>query len=291
MAQRFPSFRVLVVDNAPVDDEAARVARRTGVDYLVAPIPGLSHARNAAVRAAPGEIIAWIDDDEIADEHWLGEIARGLRTHPGADILCGAVVPAELETLAQLWFEQFGGLVKGRGFTPAVFSPATRATHHPLFPLPPFGAGANMVTRPGVVERAGGFDPALGAGSAASGGEDTLLFMEVLRAGGTIAYEPSILARHFHRRELAGLRDQLVGYGTGLTAAYTALVRRHPLAAFGLAGLAARAAREVLGSGGARTATIEADFPAELLRANRRAMKRGPAAYLCGRRAVAGDPS
>ena len=100
-----------------------------------------------------------------------------------------------------------------------------------------------MVTRPGVVERFGGFDPALGAGTPARSGEDTLLFMRLLRAGGTIAYRPSVLVRHFHRREPAGLRDQLAGYGIGLTAAYTALLRCDPRALGTLLTLAPRALR------------------------------------------------
>jgi GT2 family glycosyltransferase len=285
--QRYPRFRVLVVDNGldrATADVVRAAARGLAVEYLPVVQPGLARARNAAVAAAAGQTVAWLDDDEVADRNWLAEIARGLAEHPDADVLCGAVVPAELATTAQIWFEQFGGLVKGRGFTSAVFSPQTRDTFHPLFPLPPWGAGANMVTRPGVVERVGGFDPALGAGSPAMGGEDTLFFMEVLRGGGTLVYLPAILARHYHRRDVAGLRSQLVGYGTGLTAAYTALVRRHPLEAARLPAIAGRAARELWGSGGHRTASIEADFPRELLRANRRAMVCGPLAYLRGRR-------
>ena len=47
---------------------------------------------------------------------------------------------------------------------------------HPLYPLPPFATGANMTFRPGVLQRIGGFDPALGAGTPASGSEDTLAF-------------------------------------------------------------------------------------------------------------------
>ena len=282
-SQRHPSARVLVVDNAPTEPATLGVAKDAGVDYLAVEQPGLSRARNAAVRATAGETLAWIDDDEVADRYWLGEIARGLVEHPDADVLCGSIVAAELETPAQMWFEQFGGLVKGRGWQPAVFSPATRHTFNPLFPLPPFGAGANMVTRPGVIERMGGFDPALGAGSPAMGGEDTLFFSSLLRAGGTIAYQPRILTRHYHRRDLDGLRAQLVGYGTGLTAAYTALVRREPAVLVALAGLAPRAARELFGPGGRLTATTGPDFPVDLLSANRRAMLRGPAAYRRGR--------
>jgi glycosyltransferase involved in cell wall biosynthesis len=294
LAQSRAGFDILVVESGPTDDATLRVvrgaARRGPVHYLAVTLPGLSRARNAAVAASPGATLAWVDDDEIVDEHWLDEISRALDAHPQADVICGAVVPAELETPAQIWFEEFGGLVKGRGFTPAVFSPATRDTHNPLFPLPPFGAGANMVTRAGVVERAGGFDVALGAGTPAMGGEDTLFFTTVLRSGGMLVYQPSILARHYHRRDLDGLRAQLVGYGTGLTAAYAALLRREPRAATGLLRLAPRAAREVLAGRGARTATIGPEFPRDLLHANRRAMLRGPSAYRRGRAAAAPGP-
>ncbi len=288
LAQDYPAFRVLVVDNAPTTDATERVARRaaaTGrVDYLVAPIPGLSHARNVAVAAAPGEILAWIDDDEVADRHWLAEVARALYDHPDADVVSGVIVPAELETRAQAWFEQFGGHSKGRGFTPAVFSPATAKIQSPLYPLPPFGTGANMVFRPGVIERIGGFDTALGAGTPAMGSEDTLAFTQVLRSGGTIVYQPTAVVRHYHRRDLDGLRKQMVGYGTGLTAAYTSLILHSPLVIFPLLRLVPTALRDLSGGDSLRTATLQDDFPRELLGANKQGMLRGPRAYLAGRR-------
>ncbi|OLB65324.1 MAG: hypothetical protein AUI10_07305 [Actinobacteria bacterium 13_2_20CM_2_72_6] len=260
-------------------------AERGPVDYLREPVPGLSHARNAAVAATPGEILAWIDDDEVADPHWLAEIARAFADHPMADVVSGVIVPAELETQAQLWFEQFGGHSKGRGFTPAVFSPETARIQSPLYPLPPFGTGANMAFRPRVIERIGGFDTALGAGTPAMGSEDTLAFTQVLRGGGTVVYQPTAVVRHYHRRDVEGLRQQLVGYGTGLIAAYTALVRRNPLVLLPLVRLVPRALRDLFASDSPRTATLRADFPRELLSANRRGMLRGPRAYLAGRRA------
>ncbi len=140
-------------------------AERGPVDYVVEPAPGLSRARNRAVATAPGEILAWIDDDDEADPHWLSEIARALADHPEASVVSGVIVPAELRTPAQLLFEQFGGHSKGRGFTPDKFSPATARRQSPLYPLPPFGTGANMTFRPGVIESIGGFDEALGAGT------------------------------------------------------------------------------------------------------------------------------
>jgi GT2 family glycosyltransferase len=289
LAQRYRRFRVLVVDNAPEGGATAEAVRAVGrpelVERIVAPVSGLSHARNAAVAATRGETLAWIDDDEVADPFWLCGIARALLAHPGAGIVSGPVAPAELQTPAQVWFEQFGGHSKGRDFTPAVFSPDTAAAQSPLYPLPPFGAGANLATRPGVIESIGGFDTALGAGTRSMGGEDTLALTQVLLDGGTIVYQPSALVWHYHRRDLAGLHRQLYGYGTGLTAAYTALLLRRPGVLPGLVRLAPTALRDLAGGGAsARTATIGPDFPRALLRANLRGMVYGPVTYLAGRR-------
>ncbi|BCJ48557.1 hypothetical protein Asp14428_00320 [Actinoplanes sp. NBRC 14428] len=290
LTQAYPDFRVLVVDNAPVSDATAEVvraaARRGPVSYLLEPKAGLSFARNAAVAAAPGEILAWIDDDEYADPNWLAEIARALADHPEADVVSGVIVPAELETQAQLWFEQFGGHSKGRGFTPDVFSPATAHRQSPLYPLPPFGTGANMTFRPGVIERIGGWDTALGAGTPAMGSEDTLAFTQVLVGGGTIVYQPTAVTHHYHRRDLEGLHKQMVGYGAGLTAAYTSLLLRRPGLLWPLLRLAPGALRDLTSKDSLRVSTLREDFPRELLTANRRGMLAGPRAYLRGRRAA-----
>jgi glycosyltransferase involved in cell wall biosynthesis len=288
--QNYPAFRVLVVDNAPATEATAEVvlsaARRGKVDYLVEPKAGLSFARNTAVAAAPGEILAWLDDDEVADPNWLAEIARALADHPEADVVSGVIVPAELETQAQLWFEQFGGHSKGRGFKPDVFSPATAHIQSPLYPLPPFGTGANMTFRPGVIERIGGWDTALGAGTPAMGSEDTLAFTQVLLSGGTIVYQPSAVTHHYHRRDFEGLHKQMVGYGAGLTAAYTSLLIKRPKLIWALIKLAPGALRDLTGSDSLRVSGLQDDFPRDLLKANRRGMIAGPRAYFKGRRAA-----
>ncbi|GAA2483153.1 glycosyltransferase [Winogradskya humida] len=290
LAQDYPDFRILVVDNAPLTDATAEVvssaARRGPVTYLKEPKAGLSFARNAAQAAAPGEIIAWIDDDEYADPNWLAEIARALHEHPSADVVSGVIVPAELETQAQLWFEQFGGHSKGRGFKPDVFSPATAHIQSPLYPLPPFGTGANMTFRPGVIERAGGWDTALGAGTPAMGSEDTLAFTQVLLGGGTIVYQPTAVTHHYHRRDFEGLRKQMIGYGAGLTAAYTSLLLSRPSLLWPLLKLAPSALKDLTSKDSLRVSTLQDDFPRELLGANRRGMLAGPRAYLKGRRAA-----
>ena len=286
--QDHPNFAVWVVDNQPGDGTTRPVVDsfRAGLDirYVAEPRPGLSRARNTGLRSAlEGEIVAWLDDDEVADSLWLSELARAFDGRTDVVAASGAVVPAELVTLAQLWFEQFGGHSKGRGFTPAEFSSRTRDRQDPLYPLPPFGVGANMAFRTKALLRCGGFDEALGAGAPAQGAEDTKIFTDLLRAGGTVAYRPSAVTRHYHRRDLDGLRRQLHGYGSGLTAFYTALALTGPATTAQLVRLAPRALHDLYAPGSLRVATLGDDFPRELLAHNRRGLRAGPWLYLRGR--------
>jgi glycosyltransferase involved in cell wall biosynthesis len=289
LAQEYPDFSILVVDNAPTTDRSESVVEQLSskvIRYVVEPRKGLSWARNRALETVEDEFVAWIDDDETADPHWLAELARGFSEHPEADAVGGVMVPGELETPAQVWFEQYGGFNKHRGFTPAVFSPDTAHQQSPLYPLPPFGTGGNMAFRLGALERIGGFDVALGAGSSCMGAEDTLVFTELLYAGGTVVYQPTALTRHFHRRSVEELRKQMYGYGVGLTAFYTSLLWNRPRCIPDLIRLAPAALKDMLGKDSQRSGDLPPDFPPELLKGNRRGALVGPFRYVRARLAV-----
>jgi glycosyltransferase involved in cell wall biosynthesis len=288
VAQDYPDFEVWVVDNA-VENEATRetvdsFTRDLDIHYVEEPRPGLSKARNRALRSnLGGDIVAWLDDDETADPMWLTELMRAFDGRPETLAASGVVVPAELDTMEQVWFEQFGGHSKGRGFTADYFSPDSWSRQHPLYPLPPFGVGANMAFRTDVLRQMGGFDEALGAGTLAHGSEDTRIFTDILRAGGSTAYWPTAVTRHYHRRDYEGLRRQMRGYGVGLTAFYTALIVTRPLTLLELARLAPKAVRDLYSPDSLRVATLGDDFPSELLADNRRGMLSGPWSYVRGR--------
>jgi len=286
IAQDYPNFSVLVVDNFPTTERTKDVIDRLAsplITYAVQPQKGLSRAKNLAVELAGDGIIASIDDDETADPHWLAELARGFAENPEADAVTGVMAPGELETWAQVWFEQFGGHNKLRGFTPAVFSPQTAHIQSPLYPLPSFGSGGNVAFRAASLARIGGFDIALGPGTASMSNEDTRLFTDLLCSGGTVVYQPTAVTRHFHRRTMEELRTQMLGYGVGLTAFYASLVMDRPRCVPALIRLVPTAFRDLFGSEGMQGGGLPPDFPADLLRAKRRGMLIGPMSYLRAR--------
>ena len=194
--------------------------------------PGLSWARNAGIAAAASDIIAFLDDDDEPDEYWLAGIAEGFTRGKRIGCVSGIVLPAKLDNAVENLFEQVGGHSKGRGFVSETFSKS--GPQSPLWPLPPFGVGANMAFRREALDRIGGFDVALGAGTPTAGGEDTLAITLVMLEGYEVAYEPAALMWHHHRQDMASLTKQLHGYSVGLTAFYAALLRQRPAALFGL---------------------------------------------------------
>jgi GT2 family glycosyltransferase len=285
-AQEPLDFKVLVVDNAPETGSTRAVVDefkdQMPLEYVREEIPGLSRARNRVLLETDSEIIAWIDDDEVADPSWVHGLAASFRDGEVA-CACGLVLPAELETRAQVWFEQWGGHSKGRGYTPEEFSLSSLGRRGAVYPLPQFGEGANMAVRRDAIRRIGGFDESLGAGSRAKGGEDTLALTELLLSGATIAYDPRAITRHYHRVDEKGLRRQLGGYGTGLTAFYTALVLTHPGVLPDVLGLLPRALHDLRSPMSIRNAGIDEDFPRDVLAANKWGLFLGPWAYLAGR--------
>ncbi|MCC2098066.1 MAG: glycosyltransferase family 2 protein [Hyphomicrobiales bacterium] len=91
------SLEIIVVDNSQdanarplVEELAISPSAHHPIVYISEPQPGISTARNAGVRAAKGQWIAFLDDDEEAEQDWAAELVRIARTS-GADAVFGPV--------------------------------------------------------------------------------------------------------------------------------------------------------------------------------------------------------
>jgi GT2 family glycosyltransferase len=288
----YPDFEVIVVDNrragsAPVELEGARVVRE--------PRPGISAARNRGLEAADGEIVAFTDDDVIVDPEWLLAIAQRFTREPDLAAVTGLVVPRELETPAQIWFEQSGSGLD-RSFEQLTFERAGRfgllrqamqsgeRSVQSLYATGELGLGSNMAFRTSVLRASGGFDEALGAGTPTHGGEDLAMLVELLTAGQRVAYEPAAIVHHTHRRTFAQLERQIKGYGIGFTAMLTAIVVRDPRHLLGLAQVIPAWLCSLRDPNSAKHAHRDAAYPRTLARAELLGMLSGPFAYARSRR-------
>ena len=217
-------YEVVVVDNAPVSDATAHVvenfaARGMPVRRVVEPRPGLSRARNRALADIDTEYVAFTDDDALADRDWPRELHRGFSSASSVGVVTGIVPPAQIETESQALFERKIYKWSNKLEPQTVRLEPDGSTLGFPTSTGDLGTGANFAVDRRVVLGLGGFDEALGAGSLSRGGEDSEMFVRVLRAGYELRFQPSAVVWHLHTSDWAGLRKIVFGYGKGLSAA------------------------------------------------------------------------
>jgi GT2 family glycosyltransferase/SAM-dependent methyltransferase len=209
---------IIVVDNEPSDSATRVVVERFPIiTYVAEPRPGLSRARNAGLREATGDIIAFTDDDTRVHPDWISRLRAGFDS-PTVKSVTGLVLPAELDTSAQVTFEKgMGGFSQGyqRILYDQNFTEQTKRGGMPVWRI---GAGANMAIRRDVFAALGDFDERLGAGAAGCS-EDSEFWYRILAHGWHCRYEPAAVVFHYHRRDFGSLRRLARDYLRGHVAA------------------------------------------------------------------------
>ena len=132
-------YEIVVVDNAS-RDATAEISRARGATVLHEPKPSRAGARNAGVRIARADLIAFTDADCVASPGWLSELVEALGEHPlvaGPVHLTTGEPPNAVERFESLWrFAQEVGVKDG------------------------WAATANLGIRRSVHDEIGGFDVA-----------------------------------------------------------------------------------------------------------------------------------
>lgn len=197
---------VLIVDQSGDDRTRAVVARFADPDvaYVATPTRGLSAARNVALERATGDVVAYTDDDCLADPGWLGALAAEFRAEPDVAAVCGRSLPRVEAAL--------------------VAGPASvrTAEERRLFraPCSPWriGNGCNMAFRTAALRAIGPFDERLGPGARFRGGEEADMLYRLLRRGAPILYSPRPLVYHRQWRSAGQQLDLAYQYGVGIGA-------------------------------------------------------------------------
>lgn len=288
LAQHYPAYEVIIVDNAPTTSATAdfmhqQCADEPRIRYVREDRPGLSVARNRGVLEARGDIIAFTDDDVIVDTYWLAGLAQGFSVAEKVACVTNLILPLKLENSIQLWFEEFGGFNKD--FIRCIFDQKSGKKNDPLYPFTAgkFGTGAGMAFTASFLRQEKGFDIALGAGSLTGGGEDLAAFLRVILSRNRLVYEPASLAYHEHRSDYPSLQKQLYYYGVGLTAYLTKIVVDRPLLLFKIIMRIPQGLVYLLSARSAKNQKKSTDFPKELAHIEKKGMLRGPLLYLKGR--------
>ncbi len=306
LAQDYPAFEVVVVDNRPNASPERAEFRRSlcsqgPVTVVAEPRPGTSAARNRGAVAAVGAIIAFTDDDVEVEPGWLRAIGSRFVTDPQTDCVTGMMLPNELEAPSQIWFQRSGSNFgqhydtvhfansdawRGRflgGLRRSRFEITARRAGAPdetflIYRAGWFGAGASLSVRASALREVGGFDENLGGATPTLSGEDHLFLVQLLFTGHTVTIDPAASVFHVHRRDLVDLKFQMYGYGVGYTAMLTALVWRDAAHLSGMLRYALQAVvllpRKLFSSPAAAP-----DYPRELSRTEFRGLVIGPLRY------------
>lgn len=162
---------IVVVDNDSLksgETAVSTLALSTSVPvkYAVEPVQNIALARNRALSLAGGDWLAVIDDDEIADSHWVAELLSAAQTY-GADIAIGHV-EARYPPGTPQW------LLEAKPFSRKWGKSGT--------PLAMGISGNALLKRDILVKTGIRFDPVFGR----SGGEDSDFFHRLHIAGAKI---------------------------------------------------------------------------------------------------------
>jgi glycosyltransferase involved in cell wall biosynthesis len=195
-------WEVILLDNGSIDNTASVIAAADDcggrLHYAFYGEPGLGGARDFAWRLAKGRICSFSDDDCYLDPGFVDAIAAAFADHPDAGCIGGRILLFDPDD-ARLAFDE---------------------REHPSRYAPysyfPGGAlqGANMSFRTSVLERIGGFDRELGAGTPFPC-EDVDVITASLWAGCAAWFDPRPLVYHHHGRRGDAADRAVAGYDRG----------------------------------------------------------------------------
>jgi GT2 family glycosyltransferase len=229
--------QIVVVDNAQPNEKSGRrtVLDFLGTHYVHEPRSGLNVARNTGLHCATSPIVAFLDDDAIAERRWSERLFAAF-SNPLVDACTGRVDPLSIESPGARLFEANGGFSRGRR---RIELP--RDAHRRLHGLPApgiawaisVGSGCSLAVRRHAALAVGGFDERLDNGRDIPGGGDHDMMWRLLESGGAVVYEPAAIAWHEHRKRAADALDQIAGHQRALLAflaksLHTAPLRKKP---------------------------------------------------------------
>ncbi len=181
----YPNDRleILFVDNGSTDDSASIVRRFPSIRVIEEKARRGSYAaRNAAIRAASGEIFAFTDADCIVDRDW---VKNGVRWLVAADGAAGSIRALEPRSLVEEFQVSVGMLSQSAAFK------------HPYLP---YAQTANAFYKRCVFEAAGLFEAGW-----VSGGDADFSWRMQLDGSFRLTYAEDATVFHHHRSSPRGL--------------------------------------------------------------------------------------
>jgi len=198
------AWELIIIDNGSTPALSAHRLPPPGpalprVRVVPEPRPGLTPARLRGIAEARGEVLVFVDDDNVLAPGYLSAALAAF--HASARLAAaGGPVRPEFATIPPAWLPEFAGLLALHDHGPApLLAPGGPAAPWPAFA--PVGAGL-CLRRSAALAYADAVrsDPARSAldrraGALTSGGDNDIVFT-ALRAGGDVSYLPELALTH-----------------------------------------------------------------------------------------------
>ncbi len=186
--QTYSPYEIILVldpDDELIKFYASRISRK--VKIVTSEEKGLSNARNAGIKSASGEIIAFIDDDAVADKNWLNNLVQN---YSNLNFFgTGGRIQPVWENGRPAWFpEELDWIV---GCTYKGLPEHKSCVRNPI--------GCNMSFRKCAFDKVGYFKSNIGRfGKKLIGSEEAEFSMRLLIKipGSKIIYDPSAIVYH-----------------------------------------------------------------------------------------------
>jgi len=185
-------YEIIVVDNHSTDNTSQVVCEEfesvSNLRYIYEPIQGLSRARNTGWRDAHGEYVAYLDDDAVADQGWLGKIVEVFDTVKPQPGCVGSRVEPIWEAARPTWLSD--SMTSWLAIVSYSDTPVALDN-------PDYLVGASIAYPRHLLETVGGFQTSLGRrGESLLSNEETMLHRKLKAAGYACIYHPEIIAWH-----------------------------------------------------------------------------------------------
>jgi GT2 family glycosyltransferase len=199
----YPNYEVIVVNDGSTDESADIIDRYPFRKITTSKNQGISAGRNHGMKAATGEIVAYIDSDAMADPDWLYFLVATFLESDFDAVGGPNFVPKDDDWIAKCVYRSPGGPTQ-------VMLDDKSAEHIP---------GCNMAFRKRALEAIGGFDHIF-----TTAADDVDVCWRLIEKNCRIGFSPSAVVWHRRRPSVRAYWRQQVGYGIS----EALLERKHP---------------------------------------------------------------
>lgn len=225
-------WELLVVDNAsvPALEGSALTAGPSNLRLVREPQLGLTAARRCGLRAASGEFVVFVDDDNVLAPDYLERVLEIFAREPQLGAAGGRSVPA-FEAPPPAWVREFDDLLACRDLGEREMIATRRGPDSPdrdRYPLcAPIGAGM-AVRRAAIASWLAADDESLSdrRGNELSSSGDNDIALSILRGGWSVGYFPSLRLTHLIPSARTQ-RDYLARLNRGIARSWMQVLAKH----------------------------------------------------------------